>query len=85
MLKADIIEYYGTGTAAAKALGRKHRSCVSNWPDLVPESVAREFAAITRGKLKYKPAMYRETPTGEQSAKPVKKNANSVKSDGKAA
>lgn len=60
MYKQEIIDHYGTGSAAAKAIGRKHRSCFSNWPDPVHESVAREFAGLTGGKLKYRPEIYRD-------------------------
>lgn len=50
MKKKTVIEYYGTGTAVAKALGIT-RQAVSDWGEDVPESSAWKIQCLTNGEL----------------------------------
>ena len=51
MKKQDVIEYYGTMAAAARALGVK-RQAVHQWPDEVPLGRAYQLQVITNGELR---------------------------------
>ena len=63
MLKSEVVKKYRTQTGVAAALtkaGYPLAPCsVSHWDDVVPELQARRLAEITRGRLKFDPAVYR--------------------------
>lgn len=57
----DLIEYFGSGAAAARALKMKSRAIVSYWlshGNRVPELRARQAHELTGGKLKFDPKAY---------------------------
>ena len=57
MRTSDVLAFYGTQTAVAKALGIT-KSAVNQWKDLVPEGKAYRLQEMTRGKLKVDRAAY---------------------------
>ena len=57
MLKRDVIEFYGTKAAAARAIGVT-RGAVTFWGDVVPARVAIKFAQASKGRLKVDPKFY---------------------------
>lgn len=62
MYKQDVIDYFDTQTAIQKALGYRHRSTISRWGDIIPESAALKLDRLTKGKkdrLVYKPELYK--------------------------
>jgi hypothetical protein len=59
MRKQDVLDFFGNGAAAARAV-RVTKSAASQWGDIVPERIAYRFQAATRGKLKVDPAIYRK-------------------------
>lgn len=61
MQKRDVLRFYGTPKAAAKAL-RITRQAVQKWPDRIPELAAMKLERITNGKLKYDEDAYKKTP-----------------------
>ncbi|MDO4641691.1 MAG: Cro/CI family transcriptional regulator [Neisseria sp.] len=50
MRKVDVLKYYGTRTAIAKAL-RISPSAITQWPDIIPEKQAYKLERITKGGL----------------------------------
>lgn len=62
MKKADVINYFGGICKTADTLGIKHPS-VSGWDDVIPKGRAYEIEKITKGKLKYNPALYQHSST----------------------
>jgi hypothetical protein len=58
--KKEVIAYYGTQVAAARALGITKVS-VGDWSDdePIPELRARQLHEITGGKLKFRPEDYK--------------------------
>ncbi|HEM6698762.1 TPA: hypothetical protein U2Q37_000434 [Citrobacter amalonaticus] len=57
MLKQDLINYFGTATAAAKALGVS-KSTVSLWKNVVPWQYALLAEKQTNGALVYDSKAY---------------------------
>ncbi len=60
MFKQQLIEHFGTATAAAKALGVS-KSTVSLWKETVPWKYALLAEKKTNGVIKYDPAAYKNT------------------------
>lgn len=57
MYKQHLIEYFGTATATAKALGVS-KSTVSLWKEVIPWKYALLAEKRTDGALKYDPQAY---------------------------
>ena len=57
MFKHELIKYFGTATAAAKALGVS-KSTVSLWKKIIPWQYALLAEKATRGELKYDESHY---------------------------
>jgi len=57
MFKQNLINHFGTATAAAKALGVS-KSTVSLWKESVPWKYALLAEKRTNGALKYDPLAY---------------------------
>jgi hypothetical protein len=57
MRKADVVQYFGSVSKAAKAIG-KTRQAVSQWPEVIPEGSAYKIQAVTKGKLRVDPDLY---------------------------
>jgi hypothetical protein len=68
MLKKDVIQHYGSGAAAARALGLQ-RAAVQKWPDLVPAGWAAQLHFLTRGKLRYDLDDYAEPDSRERQSR----------------
>lgn len=67
MRKQTVIDYFGTRTALAKALGIS-KSAVSLWKgEFIPENHAYRVERITRRKLRVDPAHYERSKTGSSS------------------
>lgn len=60
MFKQELINHFGTATAAAKALGVS-KSTVSLWKGAVPWKYALLAEKKTDGALKYNPLAYPKT------------------------
>ncbi|QEY25813.1 Cro/CI family transcriptional regulator [Neisseria zalophi] len=67
MLTKDVIDFYGTKIAVARALGISP-SAVTQWKEIVPEKQAYRIQGLTGGKLKINPQLYQS-----QEALKVKK------------
>ena len=57
MYKSDAIKYFGSLTKLAIAAGVRLPSA-SAWGDSIPERRAARLDRITKGELKYDPALY---------------------------
>ncbi|EJR0225309.1 Cro/CI family transcriptional regulator [Raoultella ornithinolytica] len=57
MYKSDAIKYFGSLTKLAIAAGVRLPSA-SAWGDIIPERRAARLDRITKGELKYDPALY---------------------------
>ncbi|OSI07459.1 hypothetical protein BWD08_07780 [Neisseria animaloris] len=57
MLTKDVIDFYGTKIAVARALGISP-SAVTQWKEIVPEKQAYRIQRMTGGKLKINPRLY---------------------------
>lgn len=57
MLKKDVMEFFETRDATAKAF-RVTPSFISMWPDQVPVKWAALADVLSRGRLKFDPADY---------------------------
>lgn len=57
MLKSEVIAYFGSQIAVAKALEISD-AAVSVWKDIIPEGSAYKLESITKRKLKVDPALY---------------------------
>lgn len=57
MLTKDVINFYGTKIAVARALGISP-SAVTQWKEIVPEKQAYRIQRMTGGKLKINPRLY---------------------------
>lgn len=55
MQKNTVLEYFGTVTETAKALGISHVA-VSKWNETIPKGRAYQIEVLTGGKLKADPA-----------------------------
>lgn len=51
MKKQDVIDYFSSGEATARALGISG-AAVCQWGDVIPEKQALRIEKITKGKLK---------------------------------
>lgn len=51
MLKADVIEHFGSATAIANLLGIG-KAAVSKWPEQVPQRYQYELERLTEGKFR---------------------------------
>ena len=70
MRKQDVIEYFGTMTLAADALGISVPA-VSQWPEIVPELRALQLERVTGGKLRHDPRFYGYEFVDEPASQPV--------------
>lgn len=62
MLKKDVLAYYGSQSAVARALGISHVA-VSKWPQVVPEGSAYKLESLTERKLVVDRSLYeKNTP-----------------------
>ena len=57
MRKADVVSFFGSIPAAAKALGITPHA-IYQWDDLVPRGSAYTAQVVSEGKLKVDPALY---------------------------
>lgn len=57
MLKKDVIDFYGSKSAVARALNISP-SAVTQWEDVVPEKQAYRIQILTGGRLKINPKLY---------------------------
>lgn len=57
MRKKDVLEFYKSGAAVARALGYTE-GAVSQWEDVIPELSARKLHDLTDGKLRFDPKLY---------------------------
>lgn len=69
MNTSDVIRYFGSQSAAAKALGIT-RSAISQWGDLVPLATAARLEKLTNNRLKIEIEAYarRSVPFFEDRA-----------------
>ena len=51
MKKSDVIAYFGTRAATARAL-RLHENSVRRWPDVLTDHIAYKIELATNGALK---------------------------------
>jgi hypothetical protein len=58
MKKKDVVKYYGTQEKVATALGLTRQAIVA-WGPVVPQGQAYKLQAITGGKLKVLPELYK--------------------------
>lgn len=61
MKKTDVIDYFGSIGATAKALGISHVA-VGKWGAAIPKGRAYQIEVLTDGKLKADPAAQPSTP-----------------------
>lgn len=59
MKKADVINHYGSVAAVAKKLGTSDVA-IYKWHDIIPKVRAYELERLTKGKLKFDPALYQK-------------------------
>ena len=59
MKKQTVIDYYGGVAAAAKAL-KISDVAIYKWTDPIPKVRAYELERLTKGKLKFDPALYQK-------------------------
>jgi hypothetical protein len=59
VLKSDVIKFYKTPSAAARAINVTP-GAVSQWDEdkPIPELSARKYHDVTRGKLRFDPRLY---------------------------
>ncbi|MFC3875569.1 Cro/CI family transcriptional regulator [Neisseria musculi] len=57
MRTRNVIAFYGTKIAVARALGISP-SAVTQWQEMVPEKQAYRIQILTGGKLKMNPRLY---------------------------
>jgi hypothetical protein len=68
MLKRDVIEFFGTAVAVAKALEYRSHAAVSMWPDVLQLAVAdRVRGACVRLKKRIPPQLRHDDASPEQS------------------
>jgi hypothetical protein len=61
MRKQEVIDFYGKTQADAARGSGYTKGYVSQWGEVVPESVAKELHFRTDGKLRYNPADYQKS------------------------
>lgn len=65
MYKSDVLKFFKRPgdrkgvIATANALGVT-RGAVSQWDEIIPELTARQLHERTKGKLKFRPELYRD-------------------------
>ena len=59
MRKSVVIEHFGGVSKTACALGISHPA-VCRWRDIIPEKQALKVERLSKGALKYNPAMYQK-------------------------
>lgn len=59
MRKKDVLEFFGSGAAVARAL-EYTEGAVSQWDEVIPELSARKLHDITSGKLRFDPKLYQK-------------------------
>ena len=59
MLKSDVLQFFGSKTAPAQALGISP-SAVTQWKEIVPEKQAYRIEKLSDGELKVNPALYQK-------------------------
>lgn len=59
MRTKDVIDFYGTKIAVARALGISP-SAVTQWTEIVPEKQAYKIQILTGGKVKINPRLYQQ-------------------------
>lgn len=57
MLKAKVVEYFGTQKNVSEKLGVTPVA-VSRWGKVIPEKQALKLSVMTRGQLKYDASLY---------------------------
>jgi DNA-binding transcriptional regulator YdaS (Cro superfamily) len=57
MFTRNVVEFFGSKTAIARALGIS-QVAVTRWGDVVPERRAARLERLTGGVLKYDPSVY---------------------------
>jgi len=67
MKTKQVVDYFKTKTAAARALG-VHKSTVTNWGTIVPKGRAYELEKLTDGALKVDPKLYEISPDTNSTA-----------------
>ncbi|EOH6501843.1 Cro/CI family transcriptional regulator [Salmonella enterica] len=67
MLTQDVINYFGSKTKLAKALGVS-QPAVSRWGVHVPEKRAARLALMTAGQLVYDPCEYQNITKTDDAA-----------------
>lgn len=65
MYKKEVIEYFGSKTKTAKALGITH-SAVCYWKEIIPELSAIKLEKITNRALKYDENLYKKRKKSKQ-------------------
>ena len=58
MYKNDVLKFYGTSIAVAKAL-RISPSAITQWAEIIPEKQAYKLERLTKGALTYDPDLYK--------------------------
>ncbi|MBN7120304.1 hypothetical protein BSU01_01040 [Erwinia billingiae] len=67
MHKQDVISHYGTATKVATAIGVS-KATVSLWKEVIPWKYALLIEKVSKGQLKYDPAMYQENDRPKATA-----------------
>jgi len=57
MLKSDVIAYFGSQIAVAKALDITD-AAVSLWKEIIPEGSAYKIESLTKRRLRVNPELY---------------------------
>jgi len=60
MQTIDVINFFGSNSAATKALGLKSTGTISNWGPVVPRGMAFELQHITGGLLSVDLSCYKQ-------------------------
>lgn len=73
MRKTDVIEFFGSATAAADALGVT-LSAVSQWKEIIPRGAAYTALAVSGGALQVDPSLYPRKRFGPRKRKSSKRD-----------
>lgn len=65
MFKQDVLIFFGGVQKTARALNISHPA-VCRWKSVIPEKQALIIDRITKGKLKYSPALYQQHSSTEK-------------------